>query len=399
MSRSRNRRVLIAVPLLTGAILAVIALSGRGRHGGDHEDAPAAAHPPATPRPPAAAAVQPSPTTPALEQALGEEIVALPSQVRISAVRVEQDRVCAGRSADLSAEVDGAEPGLSYRWLRLAGAGAELTPGQYAPWPAPAEPGRYHLLFQVCRSLDGRRVGVLAEQALDVDVVDCGEGEADQPLRIEARDRAAGQYVFDAVHDDGGAADSYQWDFGDGETETTHEPRASHFYPLVDIPDDEVRGYRVRLEARSAGGAVRSAATTVYLRGQARPPSPPDVLVELEGQRYDDAEQRWEVRLRVTNLARPPITWQTVERTAIHDDGRRPTRAVGWRSVVDQVEVAQGGSFVGWNVIAADEVPADVVRVVDRLVGRDGDGEEVAVTYSPYRRHDAKGEPATPTPK
>ena len=67
--------------------------------------------------------------------------------------------------------------------------------------------GRYRVRFQVCKDLGGRRVGVLAEREVVLDVRSCGERrrQRDEPLRLAVTQRGQGSFAFQALFQGPGA--------------------------------------------------------------------------------------------------------------------------------------------------------------------------------------------------
>ena len=233
--------------LAATALLLALAVTWWPRPGA--EDAPRAAPasqralPASEVRPPAPPAPSPPPPAPpapvslaatgeALSAALNEERVSLTSSVVVEGIDMDRPWVCAGETMGLSARLGGEpEPGAVYRWVwPVAGSGAELHPGPTLQWRAPETAGRYRVRFQVCTDLGGRRVGVLAEREVELDVRQCGEQEAqrNEPLRIAAVQQGQARFAFQALYQGGARVVSYAWDFGNGTASSPSEPRIEH---------------------------------------------------------------------------------------------------------------------------------------------------------------------------
>ncbi|HSP77362.1 MAG TPA: PKD domain-containing protein, partial [Myxococcaceae bacterium] len=195
--------------------------------------------------------------------ALGEERVSLASSMVIEKIDQDREWVCTGEFMSLSARIGGErEPEAVYRWVwPIAGGGAELEPGPRLRWQAPETPGKYRVRFQICTDLGGRRVGVLAERELELDVRRCGEGEgqAHEPLRLELIQGLRGAFSFHVLYQGPESITAYEWDFGDGTRELTAGPLAEHAYPLQELEPDEPRSFTVKLTARLAGGGTLEA--------------------------------------------------------------------------------------------------------------------------------------------
>lgn len=332
----------------------------------------------------------------ALSAALQEESVPLPSGIVVEGIDRDRPWVCPGESMSLSARVSGErEPGAVERWVWLtAGGGAELHPGPTLPWRAPAAAGSYQVRFQVCRDLGGRRVGVLAERAVEIEVRPCGEGEGQdhEPLRLGVVQRRHGAFAFHAVYQGSQRLSAYAWDFGDGTTATTTEPTVEHTYPVQGLDPHALKSFTVRLEARPAGGEPLEATTFALTRGQ--PPGDELPPVDLEISRWHPRDGGgFQSDLLVRNPAKADVTWEHLERVTQRWDGRVDIETRPWGDVIVVKEDLGHGGFRGHVTVSPSEASPDTKQILDFLHGHDVTGKEVVVSWSPFKRDAPPGPP------
>jgi hypothetical protein len=325
----------------------------------------------------------------ALSAALHEERVSLASRVVVEGIDKDRPWVCAGESMGLSARVGGVpEPGAVYRWVwPVTGGGAELHPGPALQWRAPETAGTYRVRFQVCTDLGGRRVGVLAEREVEIDVRRCGEqeGQRNEPLRIAVVQRGQGTFEFQALYQGHARIEAYAWDFGDGAIATTSEPRVEHAYALQGLGSQEVRNFTVRLQARLDRDGPLEATAFALTRGQ--PPSDTPPPVDLRVSRWRPLpEGGWRSDVVVRAPDESTITWERLERISLHWDGQADTAMRPWREVLHVEEELGQGGFRGYVTVSASESPSDIKQILDFLYGHDASGQEVVVSWSPFKR-------------
>lgn len=332
-----------------------------------------------------------------LHAMLGEEAVPVSSDVEVE-LEIETPWVCAGEPVRLAARVRGGAPDAVQRWIwrTPAGAGAgagpdsvALQPGPDVVWPTPAAPGVYRVHFQVCTDLGGRRIGVLASRALDIEVRACDEPAA--AVRIEVSQRGQGVYAFTAVVVDPAAAagiTEYVWDFGDGAKLTTATSGAEHTYAVAALGADEVARFAVTVAARG-GGASLTGTTSVLVRGMPGKPDPGPVLLDIGRWQRDPAQDRWQSDIRVQVRENGPIVWERLERFTKYFDDRTESASLDWREVIAVDESLADGGFRGRVVVPAESVPPEVKQIIDVLHGRAADGSEVTVSWTPFKRDPA----------
>ncbi|XXF78852.1 PKD domain-containing protein [Myxococcaceae bacterium GXIMD 01537] len=340
----------------------------------------------------------------ALSVALREERVVVASGVRIEGVDTDRPWVCAEEPMSLSARLGGAvEPGAESRWVWSASSGgASLQPGPRLQWRAPEKAGRYVVHFQVCRDLGGRRVGVLAERAVPIEVRDCaaGERQESESLRIAVVQRGPVAFTFEALDAGREALTGYAWDFGDGATMATAEPRAEHTFSSQGLGAQDTRSFTVKLEARTAAGASLRATTFALIRGQAPPEVPPPAALDVSRFRELPDGKGWRSDLVVRIPGPEEVTWERLERTRVRWDGEVEQRTWAWRDAVRVEETLELGGFRGYVTVSPEEAPPEIKQVLDSLYGRDATGQEVVVSWSPFKRpappEGASASPSTP---
>ena len=349
----------------------------------------------------AAAGTQPAPPAlltgrEALHRALGEKAVRVDSDLVIEGIDTDRPWVCAGEPIGLSARVAaGASADAVYRWVwPAAGGEAALHPGQTMAWQAPEAAGTYQVHFQACKDLGGRNVGVLAERVIDIDVRACGAGQeqAHDPLRIRVEQRGQGAFSFHAEYQGDEPVSTYAWDFGDGNAETTSADAVAHAFSTQELGPQQVGRFAVRLEARLAGGARLQATTFVMVRG--RPPThdPPAMDLAISRWRPRADGNGWQSELTVRNPGSTGVTWDRIERVTKRFDGSADIDTLAWRDVIALDEELAGGGFRGRVLVDAAAVPPEVKQIIDHLYGQDADGNEVMVSWTPFKR------PAVPRP-
>ena len=322
-----------------------------------------------------------------LAAALHEEMVPVASSTVVEAIDRDRPWVCAGEPMGLSARLGGVpEADAVHRWVWLTKDGnAELQPGQTLQWKAPEVPGRYVVHFQVCKDLGGRRVGVLAERLVEIDVRPCGAGERQEaePLRLVVTQRRQAAFLFQAVSPGGERAGAYAWDFGDGETAQTVEPQAEHAYSVQGLGTNETRSFTVRVMARSARGAPLVATAFVVIRGS--PPSEGPRPAELEVSRWSEQpDGGWRSDLVVKDVA-TDITWDRLERVTRYWDGGVDIDTRKWSEVVRVEEGLERGGFRGYVLVSPSEAAPGTKQILDFLYGYDSTGQEVVFSWSPYK--------------
>jgi hypothetical protein len=402
-ANARTRRVLVGVGIL--ALLLALALGVWRGSGAQPPPAPAespqrASSLPSTPPPAPPPAPPPPPARPspeALATALGEEWEPQASGVRIEAIDLERPWVCAGEVMGLSARFGGVSgSGVVSRWLWPVTSGrVELQPGPALRWRAPPVAGRYPVRFQVCTDLGGRRIGILAERRLELEVRACGEGErpAHEPLHLAVLQRGPGRFAFEARYEGAERVSAYAWDFGDGVRETTTEPHSEHTYALA---TQEPRSFTVRLEAHLVRGPLLTATAFALTRGS---PSqePPAVDLRVSHWRPEAEGNGWRSDLEVRVPEDTEVVWERVERVLLRWDGEADTDTKPWRERIHVDEELERGGFRGHVTVSAAEAAPELKQVLDFLHGHDATGQDVEVSWSPFKR-EAPPEPATPSP-
>ncbi len=346
---------------------------------------------PSAPKPPPRVSASPVSTRgEALSAALREERVSLASSVVIEAIDTDRPWVCAGEAMGLSARLGGVpEPGAVSRWVwPVSGGGAELHPGPTLQWRAPPVAGRYPVRFQVCTDLGGRRVGVLAEREVELDVRPCGEGEGQryEPLHLGVTQRGQGSFTFLALYQGGERVSAYAWDFGDGTTATTAEPRVEHTYSLQDLAPQEPRSFTVRLQARLERGAPLEATAFALTRGQPPSDEPPPVELQVSRWRPRTDGDGWRSDVVVRAPENTDITWERFERVFLRWEGEADIDTRAWSEVVYVAEDLGHGGFRGYVTVSPSEASPDIKQILDFLYGRDASGKEVVVSWSPFKR-------------
>lgn len=331
----------------------------------------------------------PSTTTSAeLHAILGEEAVPVQSDVVIEAMEIEQPWVCAGEPVGLAAHVSGGGPDAVQRWIwRTTEGTVALQPGSALAWPTPAAPGVYRVFFQVCTDLGGRRIGVLASRAFDIEVRACDEPAA--AVRIEVSQRGQGVYAFTAVVADeaaGAGISDYVWDFGDGAQLTTTAPAAEHTYAVAELGAADVAHFAVTVAARRAGAEALTGTTAVLVRGMPGTRDPGPVLLELGRWQHEPARNRWRSDIHVQVRERGPIVWERLERFTRYFDDRTESANLDWREVIAVDEDLAGGGFRGQVLVPDESVPPEVKQIIDVLHGRASDGAEATVSWTPFKR-------------
>jgi hypothetical protein len=333
-----------------------------------------------------------------LSAALHEERVSLASSMVVEGIDKDRPWVCAGEDMSLSARVGGEpEPGAVYRWVwPVAGGGAELHPGSTLQWRAPATAGSYRVRFQVCTDLGGRRVGVLAEREVEIDVRSCGEGEGqrNEPLRLGVSQRGQGTFAFQALHQGGERVTAYAWDFGDGSTETTTEPTVEHTYPLQGLGPNDIKSFTVRLQARLDRGGPLEATAFALTRGQPPSDAPPPVDLRISRWRPNPEGGGWRSDVVVRAPDKTDITWERLERILLRWDGQVDVTTRDWREVIRVEEGLEHGGFRGHVIVSPAESSSDIKQILDFLYGHDATGKEMVVSWSPFKR-----EPPSESPK
>ncbi|WP_375770682.1 PKD domain-containing protein [Archangium gephyra] len=391
-----------AAAVLAAAL--VVFLVTRAPSGERHEETPAATRAPAAAPVPADVRHRPAPPTvtpgatargaldlASIAAALDEELVPLASNIRILQLEADEVRLCAGRPVWLRARFEGATEPVVGRFLWTTPNGLALEPGTAARW-TPDAPGSHEVRFQVVRSLERKRVALLAERTLTLQVEACDDKQ--QPLEVKVnQDRERVQLIaLASVETVGGFA----WDFGDGTTELTDAPRVRHEYPVLELGPGEVRSYRVVVEAHARDGASLRTTTNITVRGLPKPPAPEPVTLELGEAVWDDGAGRWRRTLEVHNRSPDAIVWETAERRSHWDDGRVETRTLAVTELVAIDSRKELGGFAGQVSVAASELAPGVRAVVDTLRGRNSEGAPIVLTWAAYEREDVA--PKSPLP-
>ncbi|MCY1033707.1 PKD domain-containing protein [Corallococcus sp. BB11-1] len=324
-----------------------------------------------------------------LASALGEVWEPLASTAFIEHLDTDRPWACAGGTVGVVARVGGArEPDLVERWVWPTPEGrAGLQPGSGLDWRAPAVPGRYPVRFQLCRDLGGRRVGVLAERTVLLEVRDCAAG-AESPLRLGARQDGPATFTFEVQGlEEAGPVRAYTWDLGDGTTEETEGPILEHTYAAEPADGAIPRRFTVRVHARMESGAPRAITAFVSVRPLERPEAPPRVALKVSRWQPERETGGWrsEVSVHVPEGAEA-VTWAEVERILVGWDDQRRTTRMPWDRALGVQELLGRGGFRAEVVVGPDEATPDVKQVLDVLHGRDARGSDVVVSWASFKQ-------------
>jgi hypothetical protein len=254
-------------------------------------------------------------------------------------------------------------------------------------WPTPATPGVYRVHFQVCTDLGGRRIGVLASRALDIEVRACDEPAT--AVRVAVTQRGHGVYGFTAVVADEAARaeiDAYVWDFGDGAQQATTVPEVEHTYAVAGLGAEDVAHFAVTVAAGRAGAAPLTGTAAVLVRGMPGAREPGPMLLDIGRWQHDPARNRWYSDIRVHVREDGPIVWERLERFTKYFDDRTERVDLDWREVIAVDESLAGGGFRGQVLVPDESVPPEVKQIIDVLHGRAPDGTEVTVSWTPFKR-------------
>lgn len=352
----------------------------------------------------AAASVDPLPAVPipanvsgeALAAALGEERVVLASSLLVEHLEMDRPWACAGEHVTLAARMGGApEPGALFRWVWPGQeTGAELHPGARIRWRAPAAPGTAFVRFQVCRDLGGRRVGVLAEQLLRIEVRDCA-GSASlegRELTVAVIQQTNEAFLFRAVSSEAGAVTGYSWDFGDGQSAVTSGPEVEHVY---DTGTMDARTFTVRLEAGRREGPPLRARSFVSVRSQPLSDEPRPATLTMS--RTSTNAETWRSEVSVEVPEERAVLWEQVERMTLHWDGQVEVMTRDWRDLITVEEERGRGAFRGFVEVHPNVLAATVKQVVDVLHGRDATGTQASLSWASFKREAPHTTPAAGT--
>jgi hypothetical protein len=320
-----------------------------------------------------------------------EELISIPGDVVIEEIDLDRPRVCAGEPAKMVGRVAGEDlGGAAYRWVWPTGGEPSIGAGRALTWQAPAEAGRYRIAFQVVQDLGDRRVGLLAQRVVDIEVVACeeGEGQEHEPLRLVVERLGGTTFGFRALAEPGVAPSRYEWSFGDGEEKTTTAAEVEHAYSIDDLGVYEAKEHVVAVKAVAADGTALRARSLVIVRGVPRA-SPEEVPVMTErsaGPILDEAEGRWTHEVTVRARGDQQVEWERAERVTHTTDGQMHVDELDWRELVDVTRELEGGGFVGASSVVVADIGPDVERITDRLFGQTAKGEPVHVAWAVYRR-------------
>jgi len=323
-----------------------------------------------------------------LYEGLNEDHETLASGIVIESIDTDRQWVCTGEPMRMTAKLGGETvDGAVARWVWTEMGGARLHPGDSIFWDAPAAAGDYEVRFQMAKDLGGRKVGVLAERKLRVTVRDCGEDELQEsePLRLGAVQKGHGKFEFQVSYQGDDEVADLSWDFGDEQHATTTALAVEHTYDVSDLGPQDTRNYTVKVTARLRGGASPSASTIAFTGGRPNH-DPPKVLLAMDRWSFDETTNKWTTPVSIKNPTVDAITWTKLERVTKFFDDSHDIQELPWDQAIQVIESLEGGGFSGQVVIDASEVPPEVKQIIDRLHGEDDQGEEVIVSWTPFKR-------------
>ncbi|HSP79634.1 MAG TPA: PKD domain-containing protein, partial [Myxococcaceae bacterium] len=121
----------------------------------------------------------------------------------------------------------------------------------------------------------------------------------------------------------------------------------------------------------------------------------PPVALEFSRWRPRPDGEGWQSELAVQSPAGSDVTWERLERYLLRWDDTFSVRTLDWREVIRVDEQLPRGGFRGQVMVSPAESTTEIKQIVDKLYGRDAQGEEVVVSWTPYK---AEAPPVPPKP-
>jgi hypothetical protein len=133
------------------------------------------------------------------------------------------------------------------------------------------------------------------------------------------------------------------------------------------------------------------------VRGRPATYDPPAVDLEIARWQPRHDGQGWEseISVRSQELA---IAWDRLERTTRYFDGREEIATRAWTDVIRVDESLGSGGFRGVVRVDSSEAPMDVKQIIDVLYGHDPTGDEIMISWSPFKRESPVPVTSEPVP-
>jgi hypothetical protein len=139
---------------------------------------------------------------------------------------------------------------------------------------------------------------------------------------------------------------------------------------------------------------------TAFVLVRAQPPSDELHPVELEVSRWSaHPDGGWHSEV-VARSASTDITWDRLERVTVSWDGGVESSTRKWSEVIRVEEGLERGGFRGSVLVSPSEAPPGTKQILDFLYGYDASGQEVMVSWSPFKSEPppSSGEAVEPLP-
>jgi hypothetical protein len=146
----------------------------------------------------------------------------------------------------------------------------------------------------------------------------------------------------------------------------------------------------VQLEAQLAGGETLKATAFALARAEPSADEPPPVEIEISRWRPRHDGGGWESDV-VVQPANREVAWDHVERVTQRWDGGAEVDMRRWGEVIAVEERLLRGGFRGRVTVSPAEAGEGTKQIIDLLYGHDTEGEEVVVSWSPFKREAPAG--------